>query len=180
MPGPAMPNPPGGGNGIMPPFGINGAPPGGGGGIGMPGGINGNPPSGPWAFGMGNGNGGMPFANATFSSVSPRTYRQDQKREENARTRRQHARKHVWWRRQAHTAKPAKPARPVWPTSLELRRRAAKLLWPRPGKAVAAAAKVGERARRWREHGVGVGLALGGVGGCDAVDDTLGFFVANF
>lgn len=29
------------------------------------------------------------------------------------------------------------------------------------------------------EHGVGVGLALGGVGGGDGVDDGLGFFVAD-
>ncbi len=31
-----------------------------------------------------------------------------------------------------------------------------------------------------REHGVGVGLALGGVGRGDAVDDGLGLFVADF
>lgn len=31
-----------------------------------------------------------------------------------------------------------------------------------------------------REHGVGVGLALGGVGGGDAVNDGLGLFVADF
>lgn len=30
------------------------------------------------------------------------------------------------------------------------------------------------------QHGVGVCLALGGVGGCDGVDDGLGFFVADF
>jgi hypothetical protein len=29
------------------------------------------------------------------------------------------------------------------------------------------------------EHGVGVGLALGGVGGGDGVDDGLGLFVAD-
>lgn len=31
-----------------------------------------------------------------------------------------------------------------------------------------------------REHGVGVGLPLGGIGGGDAVDDRLGLFVADF
>lgn len=31
-----------------------------------------------------------------------------------------------------------------------------------------------------REHGVRVGLALGGVGRGDGVDDGLGFFVADF
>lgn len=40
-------------------------------------------------------------------------------------------------------------------------------------------------AHRWRtalrsEHGIGTGLAFGGVGGCDGVDDRLGFFVADF
>lgn len=31
-----------------------------------------------------------------------------------------------------------------------------------------------------REHGVGVGLALGGVGGGDAIDDGLCLFVSDF
>lgn len=45
----------------------------------------------------------------------------------------------------------------------------------------------GERRRRecvaglvLREHGVRVGLALGGVGGGDGVDDGLGLLVADF